>query len=258
MLMDLRFDQDAAVGYKGRTQRIRRMSEAWAHRELSCPACGGARLDVFTNNMPVADLYCEVCKEQFELKAKAQSIGRKVIDGAYSTMMTRLQSDTNPNLLLLTYDRSDLSVTGLTLVPRYFFRPDMIEAKKPTPPDAKRPNWVGCFIVLAAVPQIGKVMIIAERQGRPASGIVSQWRSCAFLARQKLEARGWSIEVISIVERIGRESFTLSDIYAFEGDLSARYPLNFNVRAKIRQQTQVLRDKGLLVFEGGGRYRRMW
>ena len=37
--------------------------------------------------------------------------------------------------------------------------------------------------------------------------------------------------------------------------LQAKYPLNRNVRAKIRQQLQILRDKGLVRFVGRGRYR---
>jgi type II restriction enzyme len=45
-----------------------------------------------------------------------------------------------------------------------------------------------------------------------------------------------------------------SELYAFEGILSARYPGNRHVRAKIRQQLQVLRDKGYLGFDGDGNY----
>jgi type II restriction enzyme len=58
------------------------------------------------------------------------------------------------------------------------------------------------------------------------------------------------------VEAIGRAEFELTDVYAFEARLSALYPSNNNVRPKIRQQLQVLRDHGYLEFLGGGRYRR--
>ena len=44
-------------------------------------------------------------------------------------------------------------------------------------------------------------------------------------------------------------------MYGFEARLGALYPGNNNVRAKIRQQLQVLRDAGLVAFLGGGRYR---
>ncbi len=44
-------------------------------------------------------------------------------------------------------------------------------------------------------------------------------------------------------------------MYRFEDRLSALYPGNNNVRPKIRQQLQVLRDRGWLEFLGRGRYR---
>ena len=57
------------------------------------------------------------------------------------------------------------------------------------------------------------------------------------------------------VERVGRADFTLDDVYAFEPDLARLYPGNNNVRPKIRQQLQVLRDQGFLQFTARGRYR---
>ncbi len=57
------------------------------------------------------------------------------------------------------------------------------------------------------------------------------------------------------VDLIGRPEFALDDVYAHEARLSAIYPDNNNVRPKIRQQLQVLRDNGYLEFLGGGRYR---
>jgi type II restriction enzyme len=56
-------------------------------------------------------------------------------------------------------------------------------------------------------------------------------------------------------EAVGRAAFTLDDVYAFEDRLSALYPGNNNVRPKIRQQLQALRDLGWLEFMGRGRYR---
>jgi type II restriction enzyme len=44
-------------------------------------------------------------------------------------------------------------------------------------------------------------------------------------------------------------------MYGFEARLAALYPGNINVRPKIRQQLQALRDRGWLEFLGRGRYR---
>lgn len=51
---------------------------------------------------------------------------------------------------------------------------------------------------------------------------------------------------------IGRPEFELEDVYAFEDRLSSIYPDNNNVRPKIRQQLQVLRDNGYLEFISRG------
>ena len=49
----------------------------------------------------------------------------------------------------------------------------------------------------------------------------------------------------------------LADVYAHEAALAALYPGNRNVRPKIRQQLQVLRDRGWLEFtDRRGTYRR--
>jgi hypothetical protein len=71
-----------------------------------------------------------------------------------------------------------------------------------------------------------------------------------------LDARGWLLAVMRAVEAVGRPEFTLDDVYAHEATLAALYPGNNNVRPKIRQQLQVLRDRGWLEFNGRGHYRR--
>lgn len=42
----------------------------------------------------------------------------------------------------------------------------------------------------------------------------------------------------------------------FAGQLQLRHPMNNNIRPKIRQQLQVLRDRGFLEFIGRGLYRK--
>ena len=59
------------------------------------------------------------------------------------------------------------------------------------------------------------------------------------------------------VKAIGRPEFTLDEVYAHEAALAALYPGNNNVRPKIRQQLQVLRDRGWLAFDGRGVFLRV-
>jgi type II restriction enzyme len=66
--------------------------------------------------------------------------------------------------------------------------------------------------------------------------------------------RGWTLDVLNVLRRLGRHDFSLKEVYGFENELQAAHPGNRNVRPKIRQQLQVLRDAGLLSFTGAGRY----
>ena len=47
----------------------------------------------------------------------------------------------------------------------------------------------------------------------------------------------------------------LQDMYSFEKDLSAIHPENKNIKPKIRQQLQFLRNKGYHEFVEAGKYR---
>ncbi len=100
------------------------------------------------------------------------------------------------------------------------------------------------------------ILLTSGTSGVPKAAVLDQWRSTLFLRDAGLNARGW-LEVMRCVEAIGRAEFTLADVYAFEPRLAALYPGNSNVRPKIRQQLQVLRDRGWLAFNGRGTYRRV-
>lgn len=46
-------------------------------------------------------------------------------------------------------------------------------------------------------------------------------------------------------------------MYHFEEMLAEKHPLNHHIKAKIRQQLQVLRDKGIIEFNGHGTYSKL-
>jgi type II restriction enzyme len=67
--------------------------------------------------------------------------------------------------------------------------------------------------------------------------------------------RGWTLDVLNAVRRLGKTEFTTADAYAFTRELEQLHPDNRHVRDKIRQQLQVLRDAGLLLHLGRGEWR---
>jgi type II restriction enzyme len=178
-----------------------------------------------------------------------------VLDGAFDTMCARLEESNNPNFCLMKYNAAELAVTDLLFVPKQFFVKAIIEERKPLAPTARRAGWRGCNILLDRIPPSGKVFVIRDGQVAEKETVLAEWRRTLFLQEERPEARGWLIEVMACVESMGRQEFELHDVYAFERQLSGIYPNNQNVRPKIRQQLQVLRDHGYLEFVGRGSYR---
>ena len=121
---------------------------------------------------------------------------------------------------------------------------------------ARRAGWRGCNILIGQVPLAGLIPLIRSSMNIPKATVLEQWRATLFLRETKQTARSWLLAVMNAVEAIGCPEVTLDDFYAHEATLSALYPRNNTVRPKIRQQLQVLRDRGWLEFNGHGTYRR--
>ncbi len=248
------FDIKIANQYKSNTQKIRVLSETWTANEIFCPNCGDNIVSL-ENNKPVADFYCPKCGEEYELKSKKNSIGKKIVDGAYSTMIERLQSTTNPNFFFLNYDLRNYEIINFLVIPKHFFVPDIIEKRKPLSQNAKRAGWVGCNILLENIPKSGKIFYIKNRQTRIKKEVMGDWQKTLFLREtRKSELKGWILDVMSCIDILDKSEFTLQEIYAFENLLKEKHPKNKYIKDKIRQQLQFLRDKGYLRFLGGGKY----
>jgi type II restriction enzyme len=123
--MELRLPVGVAKDYSSSAQRIRVMTAYWVNDSIFCPSCGNA-LNNFENNKPAADFYCKKCSEEYELKSKQGVMGKKIVDGTYSTMIERLKSANNPNFFFLTYDTPTLAIKNFLTIPKYFFVPDII------------------------------------------------------------------------------------------------------------------------------------
>lgn len=100
--MNLAFNTNLAHGYTSNSQIVRLLTENWVLNNSFCPYCGTFPLNEFENNRPVADFYCNNCSEEFELKSKSSKLSNIITDGAYSTMIERINSDNNPNFFFLT------------------------------------------------------------------------------------------------------------------------------------------------------------
>lgn len=254
--MNLYFDQEKARGYTSHSQAIRVLTESWAETNLFCPRCGCARIKHFPNNRAVADFYCPSCENEYELKSKKGPSGRKIADGAYDTFIQRITGDSNPDFFVLNYNPVDLCVENLVVIPKYFFTPGIVEKRKPLASGARRAGWIGCNILYSEIPSQGRIDIIKNRAVIDKELVVSQMHKSFLLQTSNLDARGWLLDVLNCVNRIKGDVFMLSDIYCFEAELQHRHLQNNNIRPKIRQQLQILRDKGMVEFIGRGVYQK--
>lgn len=253
--MKLAFDKNLAKNYKNQSQKARVLTEQWVDESIFCPNCGRFKIDKYPNNRPVADFYCSNCKEDYELKSKQDSIGTKIVDGAYRTMIERLQGSNNPNFFILNYDLRNLNVLNFLVIPKHFFVPKIIEKRKPLAETARRAGWVGCNILLQDIPQTGKIFFVKGGRVESKSKVLAEWHRTLFLREEKnIIAKGWLLDVMNCVEKLGSEEFELRDVYAFEKELSKKHPDNRHIRDKIHQQLQILRDSGYLKFVERGRY----
>lgn len=255
--MNLVIPQINSDVYKSQSQIARVITENWVLQNGYCPNCTMDYLTNFENNKPVADFYCNICNEEFELKSKVSThIGNSVVNGAYKTMIQRISSNNNPNFFFLTYDKA-LSVNNFILIPKHFFSEDIIERRKPLNETAKRAGWIGCNIGIGKVPITGRIFLIKERTIVPKEEVRKQWEKGVFLREKKGESKGWILDVLNCLDLIKADKFSLSDVYRFEAHLSLKHPQNKHVKDKIRQQLQVFRDKNIIEFLGNGNYRKI-
>ncbi|MBL0046648.1 MAG: restriction endonuclease [Bacteroidetes bacterium] len=254
--MKLNLNTNLSKGYSNNSQIARILTENWVKENSYCPCCGNDSLKGFENNRPVADFYCNDCTEEFELKSKCGDLTNTINDGAYSKMIERINSNKNPNFLFLTYTKN-WSVNNFLIIPKQFFTAEIIIKRKPLASTAKRAGWQGCNINISNVAEAGKVFIVKDSQLIERNKVEIAFKRTLFLRDKSDESKGWILDVLMCIDAIKSQSFKLDDVYKFEGKLKLKYPNNNFIKDKIRQQLQVLRDKGIIEFCGNGNYKKL-
>jgi len=91
--MNLHLPTEMADGYRSPSQRIRVMTESWASTNLYCPVCDSRRIQETKTNTEMVDFLCPKCSSCFQLKAKRDSLGKKIVDASYDAMIRAVLSD---------------------------------------------------------------------------------------------------------------------------------------------------------------------
>ena len=248
-------DLQIAAAYKSNAQRVRVISEAWAGENLYCPCCPSETIEKCRNNREAVDYTCNSCDSTFQLKSSQSHSAVRIVDGAFAAMMRAVGRDAAPNLLLLHYDPSRWEVKNLTLIPHFAFTSSCIERRRALSATARRAGWVGCNILLCNIPPDVRIKWVENGMAASPREVRTRFRSVSSLANVAPAERGWTLDTLKVVRSIGKQEFSLADVYAHVPEFQVLHPHNRHIHDKIRQQLQILRDLGFVQFLGQGNYR---
>lgn len=253
-MMKLSCDVSLAANYHSASQQARVLSEAWFLKNAYCLACDADEVRKTPANTKATDFVCPKCSHRYELKAFQRRPHGSLVDGAFKTMMERVSAGTAPTLCLM--ERTDeWRIRSLAAIHSSFLVPEVIEKRPPLGPTARRAGWVGCNIRLDHIASDGEIAIVANGAAEPVAVVRKRFQRFLPLAEKSVEQRGWTLLTLRMVRSLRKGEFELQDLYALEAEFARAYPGNRHVRDKIRQQLQILRDLGVLAFEGRGEYR---
>lgn len=253
--MHLALPTAGLASYTSKSQRSGIASEEWAGENLYCPNCKSRHIEPSPVNTPAIDFACPRCRALFQLKAKSSAFGGSIADAAYDSMVRAIRENRTPNLFALHYRLETWTVVNVFLIPEFAFPLSAIQKRPPLRPGTERAGWVGCNILLGAIPKDARIPIVVDGVSVPAKQVREQYGRMRPLKTLRPEQRGWTLDVLNAVRSLNKRDFSLSEVYELDDELAALHPANQHVRDKIRQQLQVLRDLRLLEFLGRGSYR---
>jgi len=253
--MNLDMPVDLARSYASPTQKVRVVTEAWGEKNLFCLNCSSDTLLRSAPNKQAIDYECPQCDAPFQLKSRSSSLAAKILDASYQAMERAIREGRTPNLLALHYDPTLWRVVNLIVIPRFAYSLSAIEKRRPLGDNARRAGWVGCNILLTSIPPDARIAVVKDGAVADREVLREQYARLRPLEKAAHEQRGWTLDVLNVVRRLGRAEFSLADVYASAAHLARLHPANRYIEPKIRQQLQVLRDLGLVEFLGRGRYR---
>jgi type II restriction enzyme len=172
-------------------------------------------------------------------------------------MRETILSGRTPSLVTLQYDLAAWNVVNLSVVPSFAFTLSCLQERPPLSPAAKRgPRWIGCNILLRNIPPDARIPMVRNGVVEEPSRVRKQFARLKPISAMAPEQRGWTLDVLNVVRRLNRETFTLLKVLESAAELARLHPENKHVPDKVRQQLQKLRDLGFLEFvDNKGTYR---
>ena len=145
------------------------------------------------------------------------------------------------------YALATWEVRDLLLIPSFMFSESAVIKRKPLAATARRAGWVGCNIDLSRIAPEARIQIVKTvfQGGTDILSVNSKHRpeACATVitppeeVREKFRRvkplkyisvtqRGWTLDVLNAIRRLGKTEFTTADTYAFTRELEKLHPDN--------------------------------
>lgn len=243
------------VPYKSASQRARVITETWGEHNLFCPNCTSPQLTRLEHNAKAYDFTCPRCSFSYQLKGQQTRITNSIPDGAYGTMMEAVQNGKTPNFFFMHYDIDTWTIRNLLLIPHFALPISAVIKRKPLSVTARRAGWIGCNISLSNIPVEARIEVVKENIAAPEEEVRTRFERVKPLGQVPVNERGWTLDVLTSIQGLGKNEFTNEDAYTLVPHLERLHPGNRHVRDKIRQRLQVLRDMGFLIHVERGRWR---
>ena len=87
--------------------------------------------------------------------------------------------------------------------------------------------------------------------------MIAQVQDMSIFDTDNISTRSWIVDILYCINKIPKTIFSLEDVYQFESWLASQHPANHNIRPKVRQQLQILRDNNIIEFLGNGLYKKL-
>ena len=242
--------------YTSKSQIARIETEKWAVNNLFCPLCGN-QLKESSANTKVYDFICSKCNQEYQLKSLSKKIGKKLIGSEYYTFIKALENKSVPNFLIMEYSIENNYFTSkkVVFIPKVFITKEIIEKRKPLSETARRAGWTGYNLLFESIPSYGKLYIVKDSKIEQKEIILSQSQKILNLYDLDSNKARWKIEILKILDSVD-SVFTLQQVYEKENELKKLFPDNNHIKDKIRQQLQFIRDDGIVIFHGNGKYEK--
>lgn len=77
-------------------------------------------------------------------------------------------------------------------------------------------GWIpfGCNIVLEKIPAHARIPVVQEGEARPKKAVREDYERLRPLERLNVRKRGWTLDVLQVVQSLKKTDFSLQDVYA--------------------------------------------